>query len=112
MIAGLLHETVTIARRVAAADGQGGYTWSTVVLGTTRGRIRAAETSEIIEGGQRGAEITHVVHLAAGSDVRRGDILTVGGETYEVETVTAVRGLIPETHHLRLAVRAVQRGGG
>lgn len=112
MIVGLLHETMTISRPVAAHDGQGGYTASPVVVGTARGRVRAARAAEIERAGQRGYAITHVIYAGAGTDVRRGDTVAIGGDTYRVQGVTVARGLAPGGHHLEVEAEAVQRGGG
>lgn len=112
MIVGLLHETMTISRPVVAHDGQGGYTAVPVVVGTAPGRVRAARAAEIARAGQRGYAITHVIYAAMGTDVRRGDTVAIGGDTFRVQWVAVARGLVPGGHHLELEAEAVQRGGG
>lgn len=111
MIMGLLHRTITIQRPTSAPDGQGGYTSSPSVVGTVRGRVRAASASEVVQAGQRGYMVSHVVYAAAGADIRRGDTLEIDGDAYTVQWVTVVRGLSPGAHHVRAEATAVQHGG-
>lgn len=88
VIESLLNNTFTHSRRTRSSDGRGGWTVGYSELGTLRGRIRPASSSEREVAMQEEREITHVFYCKADESVRRGDRLAVtsaSGYTLTVE---------------------------
>lgn len=80
----LLNNTFVVWRRMRTADGQGGWPISWAELGTVEGRIRPASSSERVVADAEEQQISHVLYVAAGSDVVRGDLVECGELSVEV----------------------------
>ena len=80
----LLNNTFTVSRRVRSPDGQGGHSIAYLELGTVEGRIRPASASEQVVADSEEQQISHVLYVAAGSDVARGDLVECGELAVEV----------------------------
>lgn len=78
MIGHLLNSTVTVYRPGYTSDGAGGRTKTFTQTGTVRAKVGQPFSQELMAAGQLGAHLTHVVHVAHGADVQRGDELDVG----------------------------------
>ena len=78
MIGHLLNTAVTVYRASYVADGRGGRTRSTASQGSIRAKVDQPFGMERMVAGQEGDTLTHVVHVAYGEDVRRGDELDIG----------------------------------
>lgn len=83
----LLNNIFTISRRRRTADGQGGWAIDYVELGTVNGRLRPASSSEREIAMREEREITHVLYVAAGANVARRDLVTLGDLVVEVMAV-------------------------
>lgn len=101
----LLNHEFTISRRRRSPDGRGGWAIDYVEIGTARGRIRPASSREREVARQEEREITHVFYAPAGTDIRRGDQVNVGGLSVEVE---AVREPSQAGEHLEIDCRERQ----
>jgi SPP1 family predicted phage head-tail adaptor len=66
-------------------DGAGGQDVEMVEVGQVRGRVSQPTAAERVVAMQAGAEHTAAVYLAPSADVRRGDELRGGGETFRVK---------------------------
>jgi len=80
----LLNNTFTVSRLVRSADGQGGHAISYVEIGDVAGRIRPTSGSEREVADSEEQQISHVLYVAAGSDVARGDLVECGDLAVEV----------------------------
>ena len=80
----LLNNTFTVSRRVRTDDGQGGWGISYLELGTVEGRIRPATSSEREVADTEEQQISHVLYVAYGEDVLRGDRVVCGNLEVEV----------------------------
>lgn len=80
----LLNNTFTISRRVRTDDGQGGWEITYLELGTVEGRIRPATSNEREVADSEEQQISHVLYVAHGEDVLRGDLVECGDLEVEV----------------------------
>lgn len=90
----LLNNDFAHRRRRRTPDGQGGWALDYVSMGTVRGRIRPANSTEREVARAEGRDVTHVFYCEADADVRRGDQLqaTSAGSDYTlVVDVEALR---------------------
>lgn len=81
----LLNRVFTVSRLYRVPDGQGGWTavWSDA--GPVQGRMRPASGSERTVADSEERQISHVLYVAAGADLERGDLVTCeDGLTVEV----------------------------
>lgn len=106
LFAALLNTTVTIKRNERTSDEQGGWPTGRDAGIEVVARVRPASSGERTDAAQRQVQLTHVVYLPHGTDVRRDDLLVHGTKTY---TVRAVR-TPSEPHHLEVDAEEVQRG--
>lgn len=83
----LLNNDVVISRRRRTADGQGGWVIDYVDPHTVRGRIRPASSAERETAQREERQVTHVLYVVAGTDVERGDRVTVDDLTVDVEAI-------------------------
>lgn len=83
----LLNNTFTIERRRRTADGQGGWAIDYVDPHTVRGRIRPATSSEREVAQREERQITHVLYVVAGTDIKRGDRVTVDDLVVDVDAI-------------------------
>lgn len=83
----LLNNDFAISRRRRTPDGQGGWVIDYVAQGTARGRIRPASSAEREVAQREERQITHVLYVVAGTDIERGDRVTVGDLTVDVEAI-------------------------
>lgn len=81
----LLNSTLDVYRRVLASDGQGGQTYSYVLLEAAR-RVRLVQATprERILAEQAGASMTHKVYQNHDDDIQRGDEYRLGTKKYRV----------------------------
>lgn len=83
----LLNNVALIARRRRSPDGQGGWAIDYVDIGSAPCRIRPASSAEKTVALAEERQITHVLYVVAGTDIERGDRVTVLDLTVEVEGV-------------------------
>lgn len=83
----LLNNTVAISRRRRTPDGQGGWAIDYMGVGSVEGRIRPATSAEKTVAQQEERRITHVLYVVAGTDIVRGDRVTVQDLVVEVEGI-------------------------
>lgn len=95
----LLNNDVVISRRRRTTDGQGGWVIDYVPVGTVRGRIRPASSSEREVALREEREVTHVLYVGAAADIERGDRVVVGDLTVDVE---GIREPSLAGHHLEI----------
>lgn len=104
----LLNAQVTVWRRTSVPDGSGGQATAWVEVGPVRCRISQASAAERVAARQAGADHTQPVYFRPGSDVRRGDELRGGGQTWRV-----VADVVPsEVVYLRADCELIQPEGG
>jgi SPP1 family predicted phage head-tail adaptor len=101
----LLNNDVAIERRQRTPDGQGGWAIGYLAGDTVRGRIRPASSSEREVAQLEERQITHVLYVLAGTDIERGDRVTVGDLVVEVE---AIREPSKAGEHLEIDCRERQ----
>ena len=102
----LLNNDFVQSRRRRTPDGQGGWAIDYVSLGAIRGRLRPASSRERTEAQQQGREITHVLYVVAGTDIKRGDRVTLNSLVVDVE---AVREPSRAGEHLEIDCREIQQ---
>lgn len=73
----LLNNMALIARRRRTTDGQGGWAIDYVNIGTAACRIRPASSAEKTVALAEERQITHVLYVVAGTDIERGDQVTI-----------------------------------
>ncbi|MFH8797057.1 head-tail adaptor protein [Streptomyces sp. NPDC017941] len=71
----LLNRSVQVWRQVTSDDGGGGQETAWVVQSTQRARLSQPSARERQAADQAEADLTHIVYLLPGADVRRGDEL-------------------------------------
>jgi SPP1 family predicted phage head-tail adaptor len=101
----LLNNEFSVARMARTSDGQGGWIEAPEVLGTVRGRMRPATGREREVAAQEQREISHVLYVLAGEDIARGDLVTGGGVTVEVQ---GIREPSLAGHHLEIDCQEIQ----
>lgn len=88
----LLNKTFHVARRRRTADGQGGWVIDYVEIDSVRGRMRP------VAGGEREAamieerDVSHVLYVLAGEDIKRGDLVSPGALIIDGFDVTSATG--------------------
>ena len=103
----LLNHTFTILRRERTSDGQGGWAITYTLLGSAEGRMRPASSTEREVAAAEQRQISHVLYVAAGgTDIARGDLVTGGGITVDIQ---GVREPSQAGHHLEIDCLEVQR---
>jgi SPP1 family predicted phage head-tail adaptor len=101
----LLNNDFAVSRRRRTPDGRGGWVIDYVSIGTVRGRLRPASSRERAEAQQQSREITHVLYVVAGEDIKRGDRVTLNSLVVDVE---AVREPSRAGEHLEIDCREIQ----
>ncbi len=101
----LLNQEFTTTRPSRVSDGQGGWTVSYTTVGVVRGRLRPASAEERSVAAQEQRRISHVLYVAAGEDIARGDLVT--GDSVTVE-VLGVREPSRAGQHLELDCQETQ----
>ncbi|MFI8988659.1 phage head closure protein [Streptomyces antimycoticus] len=84
VVSHLLNTTVEVWRAITEDDGGGGQSTTWQQLGTQRARLSQPSARERQAADQSGAELTHIVYLTPGADVRRRDELRRDGLVLEV----------------------------
>lgn len=75
MIGHLLNRTLVVHRPSVSTDAVGGQSVAYTQVGSVRAAVSQPSADERREAAAEGAVLTHMVHLASSSDVRRGDEL-------------------------------------
>jgi len=101
----LLNNDFTLERRRRTPDSQGGWVIDYVTIGTIRGRLRPASSTEIIQAMQELRSITHVFYCLETEDILRGDRIT--GDDITVD-IMAIREPSRADHHLEIDCLEVQ----
>jgi head-tail adaptor len=101
----LLNNTFAVERRRRSPDGQGGWAIDYVAIGSVVGRMRPAGSREQDIADLESREITHVLYVVASANIVRGDRVSVGDLTVEVE---GIREPSLAGHHLEIDCREVQ----
>ncbi|MFD9905630.1 phage head closure protein [Streptomyces sp. NPDC059063] len=83
----LLNARVEIWRATTTDDGGGGQETTWVHQATPRARLSQPSARERQAADQAEADLTHIVYLAPGADVRRGDELRAPATVLEVTAV-------------------------
>ncbi|MFC8155865.1 head-tail adaptor protein [Streptomyces cinereoruber] len=86
-IAHLLNRVLEVWRTVRSPDGGGGWETALVRQADVPAKVDQPSAAEQLLAQQGGAEHTHSVYLLPGADVRRGDELRGGGQTFRVVSV-------------------------
>lgn len=102
----LLNHTFAIYRRERTSDGQGGWTITYVAHVSAEGRMRPASSAEREVAAAEQRTISHVLYVVAGADIARGDLVTGGGLTVDVQ---GVREPSQAGHHLEIDCMETQR---
>jgi len=84
----LLNSRADVYREQRTADGMGGFTTAWALAGTVPARFAQSNATEQTIGGQSGETQFHSVYLNPDADVRRGDELRKGQDTYLVMSVS------------------------
>lgn len=95
----LLNNDVAIEHRLRTPDGQGGWVISYTAGNTVRGRIRPASSSEREVAQKEERQITHVLYVEDGTDIQRGDRVTVADLVVDVD---AIREPSKADHHYEI----------
>lgn len=83
----LLNHEFSVSRLSRVSDGQGGWTESLVPAGTLRGRMRPASSQEREAAALAERQISHVLYTLAGADIQRGDTVTLGALSVQVDAI-------------------------
>ena len=85
----LLNNDFVVERRRRSPDGQGGWSIDYVGVGTVRGRIRPTasrnQEREVADRDER--RITHVLYVAVGLNIVRGDRVVLNDLMVDVEAI-------------------------
>jgi len=85
-------------------DGAGGQDVEMVPAGEIQAQVSQPTAAERVAAAQAGAELTHVIHALPDADVRRGDELRGGGDTFYV--IATVQPSDPV--YLRIEAKRIQ----
>jgi len=107
VIESLYSHTFTVSRLDRVPNGSGGWMQAPVTVGSAAGRLRPASGAEREIAQQEGRELSHVLYVAAGTDIARGDTVTGAGTTV---AVLGVRNPSHADHHLEIDCRERQQG--
>lgn len=100
LVTHLLKQRADVWRRTEVSDGQGGVTYSYVLLELARPvKIDQASPKEQFEAEQAGSSMTHRVYQNHDADILRGDEYRQGNDIYRVEY-----GIHPSTPGVYLRV--------
>jgi head-tail adaptor len=102
----LLNSSVTIWRVSAVPDGSGGEVTSLAQVGTSRAMISQPSASERMLADQGQSLHSHNVHLPPTVNVRRGDQIRHGAQSFRVLAVFTPSRPI----YLRADVELIQHG--
>jgi len=105
LFASLLNNWFSVARRTRLSDAQGGFTLAYVPISVVRGRIRPASSGEIERAAEEQRQITHVLYVAHGTDIARGDRVQCDDLIVDV---LGVREPSKASHHLEIDCQEVQ----
>jgi SPP1 family predicted phage head-tail adaptor len=83
----LLNNTVALARQRRTPDGQGGWAIDYVALPSAQGRLRPASSAERDVAVKEERQLSHVLYVVYGTDIKRGDVATVDGLQVDVEAI-------------------------
>lgn len=83
----MLNATADVWRITKVSDGMGGWVNTTVKVATVRARFSQPSAAQRTAADQTTARLTHVVYLASGANVLRGDELRVGARKLTVLAV-------------------------
>jgi head-tail adaptor len=86
-LAKMLNSSVDVWRISAVPDGAGGETTTLVQVGTSRAMVSQPSATERMLADQGQSKHSHTVHLPPGTDVRRGDELRRGEQSFRVLSV-------------------------
>jgi hypothetical protein len=109
VIGHLLNTTVQVWRAVTSEDGGGGRSTTWAQVGEHRARLSQPTAKDAERGEQSGADLTHVVYLDPGVDVRRWDELRRPGQTLRV--VGTVEPSVPIYTRADCAARQPEQEG-
>ena len=70
-----MNQTLAVHRPATTTDAVGGQTVTYTEVGTVRAMVSQPTAEERRVAAAEGAVLTHNVHMRAGADVRRGDLL-------------------------------------
>lgn len=100
----LLNNDFAIRRKRRTSNGQGGWPEDFVTVATLLGRLRPASGAEREAALLEERQITHVLYVLAGADIARGDEVTGGGLTVEVQGIRE-----PSQAHEHLEIDCLER---
>lgn len=89
MIRHLYNRTLTVSRGTRVDDPYGGGTDTVATVGTVDTRVSRPSPAEREVAAREGVRVTHTAYMDPGVDVRRGDVLTGDGQTFEVISIVA-----------------------
>jgi len=104
----MLTHTITVKRDSLTANGAGGATQSeSTVSSTVRGALSRMSGSERSRFAGLSQEVSHILFVPAGTDIQRGDKVTMDGISLVVKEVDEPgrRG-----HHLECFCKEFQKG--
>jgi len=102
----LLNHDVAIRRTRRTGDGQGGWVVDYVTVTPVRGRLRPASSAEREAALLEARQISHVLYVRAGTDISRGDEVTVDGLVVEV---LGIREPSKAGQHLQIDALEIQK---
>jgi SPP1 family predicted phage head-tail adaptor len=83
----LLNTSVEVWRETGIPDGYGGEHLVWTLQDTHRARLSQPSARERTAAQQAGADLTHIVYFASGSDVQRGDQIRTGDQILDVDAL-------------------------
>lgn len=83
----LLNASVEVWRQTLTADGMGGWIQAWSQVSTERARLSQPSSTERVIASSSESQLTHVVYLRDGADVRREDELRQAGSVFRVIAV-------------------------
>ena len=94
----LLNTSVAVWRTTTTDDGGGGQETSLGYVGIVRARLSQPSARERQAADQAGTELTHIVYLPDGADVRRGDELRPPADVAALIVKATFQPSVPGTY--------------
>jgi hypothetical protein len=87
MIQALFNTPFEVKRKILVAEGGGSYTQTLSTVVTSKGKLLPVRQYEQLQYKMSGIEVTNRLYTYTSVDIREADIISIGGNNYEVVTL-------------------------